>query len=75
MAIADADYTVFAALAQYGQGVVPTRETIDGLQAALTANGGQTLSQAQVLAVTGALPSYPASLPRFPDSNPEPRSA
>lgn len=54
-------------------GIVLQRQIVDCLAAAYAANGYTPLTQAQIDACTGPQPAYPASLPRFPDSNPPPR--
>ena len=69
----DPQYDVLSALQQFGPGVVLTEAVYGGLVAAYAAGGFVSLDQAQVLAVTGPLPPYPTELPRFPDSNPQPR--
>jgi len=46
-------------------GLVPTREIVDAIMLAWAANRYQPLSAAQVLAITGPAPVYPASLPRL----------
>jgi len=66
----DPDYDYLALLPD---GVVLTREIEQGLAQAYYANGWEPLTQDQIIAVTGPSPPYPASLPRFPDSNPPPR--
>lgn len=66
----DPKYDPRSALYAFGPGVVPTRDTDDALEAQYTANNFTPLTQAQVLAITGPLPAYPAGLPRFSDSNP-----
>jgi hypothetical protein len=53
-------------------GVVLTRDTEAALLAQYQANGFQPLSNAQILAITGAPPAFPASMPRFSDSNEAP---
>lgn len=68
----DPSYDLLAAFQQYAPGVVLQRSIEDGLAVAYAAGGYAPLTQAQVLAVTGPLPIYPTSLPRFADSNPEP---
>lgn len=52
-------------------GVVPTRAAVECLAAKIDA--GTVMTQAEIEACTGPSPPYPTSLPRFPDSNPEPR--
>jgi hypothetical protein len=59
-------------LALFPEGVVPTREAMECLAAAEAAKGAP-LTEAEIEACTGAPPAYPTTLPRFPDSNPEPR--
>lgn len=63
-------YDLHAALYAYAPGVLinPTIEA--ALAAQYAANGYTDLTQAQVLAITGALPAYPAGMKRFQDSNP-----
>ena len=69
----DPEYDVLGALQQFGPGVVLTATVYSGLVAAYAASGFAPLDQAQVLAVTGPLPVAPTELPRFADSNPQPR--
>lgn len=57
----------------FAPGLVLTRELDVALAAAYAANGSAPLSSAQVLAITGTPPVFPASLKRFADSNPDPR--
>jgi hypothetical protein len=58
----------------YAPGVVPTSDTDAAMGAQYAANGYQPVTQAQVLAICGgSLPPYPNPLPRFADSNPDPR--
>lgn len=67
------EYDVLSALQQFGPGVVLTAAVYSGLVSAYAAGGFAPLDQAQVLAVTGPLPAAPTALPRFADSNPQPR--
>lgn len=69
MSAPDPNYDLLATLPP---GVVLQRSVLDALVAAYVANGCQPLSAAQALAAVGPSPAYPASLPRFPDSNPDP---
>lgn len=66
----DPNYDLRDALYAFAPGVLPTRAIDDALAAQYAANGFVELTQGQVLAIVGPLPSYPAGLPRFPDSNP-----
>lgn len=54
-------------------GFIRQRATDDALAAAWAQNGYQPLTPAQAIAACGTPPACPATLPRFPDSNPEPR--
>lgn len=69
----DPSYDLLAAFQQFAPGVVLQRSIEDGLATQYAANGYTPLTQAQVVAIAGPLPAYPTSLPRFADSNPEPR--
>ncbi len=69
----DPSYDLLAVLDEFAPGVVAQRETLDAMAAQYAANGFKPLTQAQVLAIVGPLPAYPAALPRFPDSNESPR--
>lgn len=71
--MADALYDPRDSLYRYAPGVVPTRQTDDGLHAQYAANGFQPVTPTQVLSVTGPPPPYPPSMKRFQDSNPCPR--
>lgn len=62
-------YSIFDALGTYAPGVVMTRELEASLTAQYQANGFTPLTQPQVLALTGALPTV-APLPRFAATNP-----
>jgi hypothetical protein len=66
-------YTPRDSLYAYAPGVVPTSDIDAALGAQYVANGNQPVTQAQVLAIVGTLPPYPKPLPRFADSNPDPR--
>lgn len=70
MAVGNSPYDFRQALYAFAPGVVPTREVDAALAAQYAANGNTPLTQAQVLAITGPLPAFPAGLPRFADSNP-----
>jgi len=63
----------YAPLAWLPAGQVLTRDREAALQGAYVSNGFQPLSQAQITAAVGAAIAYPTSLPRFDDSNPQPR--
>src|SRR5215471_2224892 len=69
----DPAYDVQTALYTFAPGVVPTREITTALWAQYEANGYEPLTREQVLAITGAPPSYPKSMMRLKDSNPYPR--
>jgi hypothetical protein len=62
-----------AQLYAYAPGVVATSDIDAAMGAQYVANGYQPLTQAQVVAIAGPLPPYPDPLPRFQDSNPDPR--
>jgi hypothetical protein len=55
-------------------GFVRQRQYDDALYAAWQANGFQPLTSAQAIAACGTPPAVPTSLPRFSDSNPQPRT-
>jgi hypothetical protein len=57
-------YDYIAVIDLLAPGVVLQREILDGVSAAYAANNFQPLTQAQVVAVTGPLPSYPTTLKR-----------
>lgn len=55
----------------YAPGVIAQRETIDAVATALQAAGGVLTADQVVAALPVPLPVYPATLPRFADSNPD----
>ena len=69
---ADPNYDLHSAVYAFAPGVLCTDAIEAALAAQYVANGYTKLTQAQVLAITGAAPSYPTGLPRFSDSNPDP---
>lgn len=62
-----------AAFYAYAPGVVLTRDIETALAAQYVANGNVPLTQGQVLAIVGPLPTYPVGMKRLSDSNPCPR--
>lgn len=66
-------YDLHTALYTFAPGVEMTRDIESALALRYQQNGYTPLTQAQVLAITGPLPPFPAGLPRFSDSNPDPR--
>ena len=69
-----ADYDLRANFYLYAPGSVATADTDAAMAAQYTANGNQPVTQAQVLSIIGGtLAPLPKPLPRFADSNPDPR--
>ena len=69
----DPSYSLRLALYTWAPGVVASNDIDAALGAQYAANGYTPLTQAQVLAIVGTpLPVLPL-LPRFQDSNPDPR--
>jgi hypothetical protein len=69
-----AEYDLRANFYLYAPGVVPTSDSEAAMAAQYKANGNRLVTQAQVLAICGGtLPPQPNPLPRFADSNPDPR--
>ena len=60
----DPTYDLISIFDTLAPGVVMQRQFLDGLAAAWALNGYKPLTQAQVVAVTGPLPTAPTSLPR-----------
>lgn len=70
MSAPDPNYDVLSAFDTFAPGVVLQRATWDALNEQYAANGYTPLTQAQVVAIAGPLPTYPTTLPRYPDGEP-----
>lgn len=73
MAAAPGNYDFRATFYTYAPGVLLTRDIDAALGAQYAANGYTPLTQSQILAIAGTLPTFPATMKRFVDSNPDPR--
>ena len=68
-----AEYDLRANFYLYAPGSVATSDSDAAMAAQYAANGYQPVTQAQVLAIAGGPAPAPNPLPRFADSNPDPR--